>query len=61
MEQIINELVIFFGINDTPETFMELVVWFIKMSFGCSLFRYVLFSMLVLCQEKVQIKRELFS
>lgn len=45
MGQIIDELVIFFGVNYTPTTFMELLVWFVKMCFGCALFRYVLYSM----------------
>ena len=44
MEQIIIDLVEFFGLNYTPTTFIELVVWFVKMCFGCSLFRYVLYS-----------------
>lgn len=45
MEQIINELVVFFGLSGAPTTFMELIVWFVKFSFGCSLFRYVLYSL----------------
>lgn len=38
------DLKVFFGLIDTPETFMELVVWFITFCFGCSLVRYVLYS-----------------
>ena len=51
MESIINDLVVFFGVSSSPETFMELVVWFVKMSFGCSLFRYVLYSIFWLTSQ----------
>lgn len=51
MEQIINELVIFFGVYGAPMTFMELIVWFVKMAFGCCLFRYVLYSMFWLTSQ----------
>ena len=44
MEQIINDLVVFFGVSSAPTTFMELIVWFVKFCFGCALFRYVLYS-----------------
>lgn len=51
MEQIINELVVFFGAYAAPQTFMELIVWFVKVAFGCSLFRYVLYSMFWLTSQ----------
>lgn len=43
MGQIINDLLIFFGIG-YPTTVLELLIWFISFSFGCALFRYVLYS-----------------
>lgn len=51
MEQIINELVDFFGIAVSPETFIDLIIWFIKMCFGCALFRYVLYSIFWLTNQ----------
>ena len=51
MEQIINDLVVFFGVSAAPTTFMELIVWFIKMCFGCSLFRYALYSIFWLTNQ----------
>lgn len=51
MEQIINELVEFFGVAANPTTFNELVIWFIKMCFGCALFRYVLYSIFWLTNQ----------
>lgn len=51
MEQIINELVVFFGVSGMPMTFMELIFWFVKLAFGCSLFRYVLYSMFWLTSQ----------
>lgn len=45
MEQIINDLVLFFGLGGNPTTFLELIVWFVKFCFCCALFRYVLYSM----------------
>lgn len=51
MEQIINELVQFFGVVAYPTTFIELVVWFVKMCFGCALFRYVLYSIFWLTNQ----------
>ena len=51
MEHIINDLAVFFGVYGTPLTFVDLIVWFVKMAFGCSLFRYVLYSMFWLTSQ----------
>lgn len=45
MSDILNDLVLFFGLGGNPTTFLELIVWFVKMCFGCALFRYVLYSL----------------
>lgn len=51
MGQIINELVVFFGVNYEPVTFVDLIVWFVQMCFGCALFRYVLYSIFWLTNQ----------
>lgn len=51
MAEIINSLAIYFGLDVEPVTVLECIVWFIKMSFGCALFRYVLYSIFWLTSQ----------
>lgn len=45
MAEIVNGLSTYFGLDGSPVTVLETIIWFVKMSFGCALFRYVLYSM----------------
>jgi len=51
VEQIMNELMEFFGVFSAPATFLELILWFVRFSFGCCLFRYVLYSVFWLTSQ----------
>lgn len=51
MAEIMNGLVAYFGLDASPVTVMECIVWFIKLSFGCCLFRYVLYSIFWLTDQ----------
>lgn len=51
MEQIMNDLMLFFGADYKPVTFMDLITWFIVLAFGCALFRYVLYSIFWLTNQ----------
>ena len=51
MAEIINSLMEYFGVNESPVKVLECILWFIKMSFGCCLFRYVLYSLFWLTSQ----------
>lgn len=44
MAILIDELMNFFGVSVEPVTLIDFFIWFVKMSFGCALFRYVLYG-----------------